>query len=119
LIANELVSAVHDVADGGALVAIAEMALAGDIGARLTLPTATNVAAVMFGEDQGRMLVTSRDEEAVVARATAAKIFAAPIGTTGGHALEGPGFGASVADLRAAHKGFFPKLMGSELTPEF
>jgi hypothetical protein len=25
----------------------------------------------------------------------------------------------SLADLRAAHEGFFPKLMGSELTPEF
>jgi hypothetical protein len=24
-----------------------------------------------------------------------------------------------LADLRAAHEGFFPKLMGSELTPEF
>ena len=25
----------------------------------------------------------------------------------------------SLADLRAAHEGFFPKLMGSELPPEF
>jgi hypothetical protein len=25
----------------------------------------------------------------------------------------------SLADLRAAHDGFFPKLMGGELTPEF
>jgi hypothetical protein len=25
----------------------------------------------------------------------------------------------TLADLRAAHEGFFPKLMGSELTPEF
>ena len=24
-----------------------------------------------------------------------------------------------LADLRAAHEGFFPKLMGSEITPEF
>jgi phosphoribosylformylglycinamidine synthase len=24
-----------------------------------------------------------------------------------------------LADLRAAHEGFFPRLMGSELTPEF
>ena len=33
--------------------------------------------------------------------------------------VTGPGFSASLADLRAAHEGFFPKLMGSELTPEF
>ena len=29
------------------------------------------------------------------------------------------GFSASLADLRTAHEGFFPGLMGSELTPEF
>ena len=34
--------------------------------------------------------------------------------------IDGPGGRASsLADLRAAHEGFFPKLMGSELTPEF
>jgi phosphoribosylformylglycinamidine synthase II len=119
LIANELVSAVHDVADGGALVAIAEMALAGDIGAWLTLPTATNVAAVMFGEDQGRMLVTTSDPDAIVARASAVGIFAAAIGSIGGDAVEGPGFIAPLAALRTAHEGFFPQLMGSELAPEF
>ncbi|HEY7005688.1 MAG TPA: phosphoribosylformylglycinamidine synthase subunit PurL, partial [Sphingomicrobium sp.] len=119
LIGVGLVSAAHDVSDGGALVAIAEMAIAGSIGATLTLPTAANPAAVMFGEDQGRMLVTTSDPEAVVARASAASIYAARIGQTGGDAIEGPGFSASVASLRAAHEGFFPNLMGSELTPEF
>jgi phosphoribosylformylglycinamidine synthase subunit PurL len=119
LIEAGLVSAVHDISDGGALVAIAEMALAGSIGVRLTLPTAANPAAIMFGEDQGRMLVTTNDPDAVVARASAANIFAARIGETGGNAVEGPGFSASLAELRTAHEGFFPKLMGSELTPEF
>src|SRR5689334_22899808 len=74
LIATGLVSAVHDISDGGALVAIAEMALAGSIGARLTLPTAANPAAIMFGEDQGRILVTTNDLDAVVGRASAASI---------------------------------------------
>jgi len=119
LIGEGLVTAVHDVADGGALVAIAEMALAGAVGVRVSLPTVANPAAVMFGEDQGRILVTTRDRDVVIARASAAGIFAAPIGTTGGDAVEGPGFRAELADLRAAHEGFFPKLMGSELTPEF
>ena len=119
LIAGGLVSAVHDISDGGALVAIAEMAIAGSIGALLTLPSATNPAAIMFGEDQGRILVTTSDAEAVVARASAANIFAARVGETGGDAVTGPGFSASLADLRGAHEGFFPKLMGSELTPEF
>jgi len=119
LIAAGLVSAVHDISDGGALIAIAEMALAGSIGARLTLPTAANPAAIMFGEDQGRMLVTTTDADAVVARASAANIFAARIGETGGDAVEGPGFSATLTDLRSANEGFFPRLMGSELTPEF
>ncbi|MES2137508.1 MAG: phosphoribosylformylglycinamidine synthase subunit PurL [Pseudomonadota bacterium] len=119
LIAAGLISAAHDVSDGGALVAIAEMALAGSIGAKVTLPTVANPAAVLFGEDQGRILVTTADRDAVVARASAAAIFAGPIGTVGGDALEGPGFSASLAELKAANEGFFPKLMGSELTPEF
>ena len=117
LIGDGLVTAVHDVSDGGALVAIAEMALAGSIGASMSLPSVANPAAVMFGEDQGRILVTTRDRDAVIARASAAQIFAAPIGTTGGEAIEGPGFRAALAELRAAHEEFFPRLMGSELTP--
>ena len=60
------------------------MALAGSIGARLTLPNVPNPAAVVFGEDQGRALVTTSDPEGVIAGATAANIFAAPIGETGG-----------------------------------
>ncbi|MFL6736501.1 MAG: AIR synthase related protein, partial [Sphingomonas sp.] len=119
LIDAGLVSAAHDISDGGALVAIAEMALAGSIGARLTLPTAANPSAVVFGEDQGRILVTTSDPDAVAARAGAANIYSARVGETGGDAVEGPGFSAGLEALRAAHEGFFPKLMGSELTPEF
>jgi phosphoribosylformylglycinamidine synthase len=119
LISERLVSAVHDISDGGALVAIAEMALAGGIGAQVTLPGVPNPGAILFGEDQGRMLVTTRDPDSVVARASAAGLFSAAIGIVGGDAVAGPGFRAGLADLRAAHEGFFPRLMGSALTPEF
>jgi phosphoribosylformylglycinamidine synthase len=119
LVGNGLVTAVHDISDGGALVAAAEMALAGSIGARITLPSVANPAAVLFGEDQGRFLVTTTDPDAVTMQANAAQIYAVRIGTVGGDAIEGPGFRAGLSDLRAAHEGFFPKLMGSELTPEF
>jgi phosphoribosylformylglycinamidine synthase len=114
-----LVTAAHDISDGGALVAIAEMALAGSLGASISLPTVANPAAVLFGEDQGRMLVTTRNRDALISRASAAGIFAAPIGTVGGDSVEGPGFRASIADLRTAHEGFFAKLMDSEISPEF
>jgi phosphoribosylformylglycinamidine synthase len=95
------------------------MALAGDSGVRVSRPAVANPAAILFGEDQGRMLVCTREPDAVIARASRSGIFAAAIGIVGGEAVEGPGFTAPVADLRAAHEGFFPKLMGSELTPEF
>ncbi len=119
LIADGSITASHDISDGGALVAIAEMALAGGIGVEITLPNVPNPAPTLFGEDQGRALVATHDAEAVIAAATAASLFAAPIGTTGGDVVAGPGFTAPIADLRAAHEGFFPRLMGSELTPEF
>jgi len=119
LVGEGRVSAAHDISDGGALVAIAEMAIASGIGVEISLPNVPNPASVLFGEDQGRALVTTSDPDSVIAAATTANIFAAPIGQTGGDAVSGPGFSASIADLRAAHEGFFPKLMGGELTPEF
>jgi phosphoribosylformylglycinamidine synthase II len=119
LIGESLVTAVHDISDGGPLVAIAEMAVAGGIGIQLTLPNVPNPAAILFGEDQGRILVTTKEPQRVIAAAAESNIFAAPVGTTAGSAVEGPGFSTSLADLRAAHEGFFPKLMGGELPPEF
>jgi len=118
LIGEGLVSAAHDISDGGALVAIAEMALAGSVGARMTLPNVPNPGAILFGEDQGRMLVTTSDPDAVIARATGSNLFAATIGTVGGNAIEVAEFSVPVSDLRGSHEGYFPKLMGNELTPD-
>jgi phosphoribosylformylglycinamidine synthase len=78
------------------------------------LPNVPNPAAILFGEDQGRALVTTRDPDAVVAAATAANILASPIGRTGADSVMGPGFNVRLADLRAAHEGFFPRLMGED-----
>ncbi|MFL6726429.1 MAG: phosphoribosylformylglycinamidine synthase subunit PurL [Sphingomicrobium sp.] len=126
LISSGLVTAVHDCSDGGAAVAVAEMALAGDIGLRMTVvEQIPNPGAILFGEDQGRYVVTTNDPGAVIAAANAVQLFAVPIGTTGGDRItfdllnRGGERSVSLADLRAAHESFFPKLMGSELTPEF
>jgi phosphoribosylformylglycinamidine synthase len=126
LIADGLVSAVHDCSDGGAAVAIAEMALATNIGMTMTVvEQIPNPAAILFGEDQGRYVVTTTNEAAVRAAANAAQLFAVNVGTTGGNILSfdllsrGGVHSVPLADLRAVHEGFFPKLMGSELTPEF
>ncbi|WP_114519863.1 phosphoribosylformylglycinamidine synthase subunit PurL [Altererythrobacter sp. ZODW24] len=59
LIAEGKVTAVHDVSDGGALVAIAEMALAGNIG----VEALWLVSDECFGEDQARYIVTCPNYE--------------------------------------------------------
>ena len=118
LIAEGLVTAVHDCSDGGAAVALAEMALAGNIGVIVPIvPQIPNPAAILFGEDQGRYIVTTRDAAAVRACATEANIFSIPLGTTGGDAVgfdmidRGGVQSISLTNLRAAHEGFFPALM--------
>ena len=63
LIAEGTATAVHDVSDGGLLVALAEMAMASGIGAELdAAPLAAH--AFWFGEDQARYVVTVRAAEA-------------------------------------------------------
>jgi phosphoribosylformylglycinamidine synthase len=121
LIAEGLVTAVHDCSDGGAAVAVAEMALAGGIGMQMTVvEQIPNPGAILFGEDQGRYVVTTNDPDRVREIANAAKLFAVPIGTTGGDRLtfdllgRGREQSVSLAELRAAHEGFFPRLMGAD-----
>jgi len=125
LIVEGLVTAVHDCSDGGAAVTAAEMALAGNIGMTMTVVAQIpNPGAILFGEDQGRYVVTTRDPDRVRALANEAQLFAVPIGTTGGNALvfdlvdRGGTQSVSLEVLRAAHEGFFPNLMGGELPPE-
>jgi phosphoribosylformylglycinamidine synthase len=61
LIDEKLVTAVHDISDGGLLVAVAEMALAGNIGARLYgAPAFLTEHGFWFGEDQARYVVTDQ-----------------------------------------------------------
>ncbi|MEO7814106.1 MAG: phosphoribosylformylglycinamidine synthase subunit PurL [Sphingomicrobium sp.] len=124
LIADGLITAVHDVSDGGAAVTIAEMALAGAIGLAMTVvEQIPNPAAILFGEDQGRFVVacTPANEAAVRAAANAAQLFAVNIGTTGGDAISfdllsrGGIQSIPLATLRTAHEGFFPALMSNEL----
>jgi phosphoribosylformylglycinamidine synthase len=113
LIDQGLVSAVHDVSDGGLLVALAEMAMASGIGAALdAAPLAAH--AFWFGEEQGRYVVTAA-AEAIIARAGAAGVPVRRIGTTGGDALTPKGERPIlVAELRQAFESWLPAYMGGE-----
>jgi phosphoribosylformylglycinamidine synthase len=107
LIERKVATAVHDVSDGGLATAVAEMAMAGSIGAdlRAALDTrpegganmpeaaaAISQPAFWFGEDQARYVVTVPERDAATVFETG-RISGVPvrrIGTTGGRALTLP-----------------------------
>ena len=107
------VRACHDVSDGGLLVAVAEMAMAGEVGARLSAgPRDIPSHAYWFGEDQGRYVLAVADSGTLIRAAEAVGVSAARIGYSGGQDLTLPDGGTiSVQALRAAHERFFPSWM--------
>jgi len=118
LIREGTATAVHDVSDGGLAVAVAEMAMASGIGASIDLPDGANPAAVWFGEDQGRYLVTIRNDGDLLrdigGKARERGFTAHRIGATGGTELKLAGARAiPVAELKAAHEAWFPGFMDS------
>ena len=120
LIADGLVSAVHDCADGGAAVTMAEMALAGNIGfTSVIAPNLPPLAGLYFGEDQGRYVVTAHDMAEIAARARDVGIAAVPIGQTGGSDCcfrkqqDGSENKVSLGALRVASEAFFREWMES------
>ena len=113
LIAEEFVSAVHDVSDGGLLVAIVEMAMASGIGAELE---AAPIPAhgFWFGEDQARYVlgVSARKAAKVATRARGAGIPIRWLGTTGGDTLTLAGERPIVvAKLSESFEGWLPAYM--------
>ncbi len=84
-IVGRRVAACHDLSDGGLLVGLAEMCLAGGTGATLKLPKGINAPhAYLYGEDQARYLVATDDGEALLAAAAKAGVPAVQLGYSGG-----------------------------------
>jgi phosphoribosylformylglycinamidine synthase II len=110
------VTAVHDLSDGGLAVALAEMAIAGGIGAAIAADAVVGSShGFLFGEDQGRYVVTIRPAglEPMLARAAAAGVPLVRLGATGGQALALPGEPPLfVRDLALAFESWFPSFMG-------
>ena len=115
LIRGARVSAVHDVSDGGLLVAVAEMALAGGRGVALEPPPGAHSAhAVWFGEDQGRYVAAAAPDEAarILHEAKEAGIAARAVGKATGDALKLAGEAPlSLQALRTAHDRWLPRFM--------
>ncbi|MXP25089.1 phosphoribosylformylglycinamidine synthase subunit PurL [Altererythrobacter indicus] len=112
LIADGALSAVHDCADGGIAVAVAEMALAGKIGAQIGMPAdQTSPAGFFFGEDQGRYVVSTNDALPVIEAVEGAGLTVVLLGQTGGDAIQISADEArssvALATLRDASESFF------------
>ena len=115
LIAEGVVTAVHDLSDGGLAVGLAEMAMASGMGATIRAVEKLDPIPMFFGEDQGRYLVTLPRERLdwfLETRMAGVDLLAPWIGTTGGSELKlGNARGIAVSDLKVAHESWFPAFM--------
>ena len=112
----------HDLSDGGLLVAVAEMALAGDIGAEIGIAgTTVDAIPFFFGEDQARYLIAvpQKDADRVEGELREAGIVHAIIGKThSAKTLNITGHGqVNLSALRQVHEGWFPAYMAKEEIP--
>jgi phosphoribosylformylglycinamidine synthase len=115
LIRSGCLSAVHDISDGGLLVAIAEMALAGGRGVELDpVPGPIPAHALWFGEDQARYVVAASPDQAdaIHKAAAVAKVPLRLLGKVGGDtiALDGEP-PLALAALGAVHEDWLPRFM--------
>jgi phosphoribosylformylglycinamidine synthase len=124
LIRESKVSAVHDVSDGGLLVAVAEMALAsGEKGSGLGVELFTYegklpVHAIWFGEDQGRYVLSVDPERAeeVVERARLLGLPARIVGRASGTAIVLKGEPElPLAELAEISERWLPEYMAGEV----
>ncbi|MBT5571886.1 MAG: phosphoribosylformylglycinamidine synthase subunit PurL [Alphaproteobacteria bacterium] len=113
-IAEGHLTACHDVSDGGLAIALAEMAIAGGLGAEIDHKPEIPVHAWAFGEDQARYVITTNDPKGFTGAAAAAQVPLTRLGTVGGAALTLPGAKPiSVESLREAHTRWLPEYMGT------
>jgi phosphoribosylformylglycinamidine synthase len=109
------VDTVHDCSDGGLAVALAEMAMAGGIGAGIgEVEPGIPLHAFLFGEDQARYVLAVEPDRVpdILYAASAGGIPVALLGVTGGGSLHLPGEPAiPLGDLREAHEGWMPRYM--------
>jgi phosphoribosylformylglycinamidine synthase len=114
---STVISACHDVSDGGLLVCIAEMAMRGSIGATIQVPEdVVGEHAWLFGEDQARYVVTTNDANELLKAAAKVSVLAMPIGITGGQGLSllSGTKETSLQTLRDLNEDWLPNYMGGD-----
>jgi len=117
LIGKGAVAACHDLSDGGLAVGLAEMAMAGAIGADIAIEEAAGdvpLHAFLFGEDQARYLLAVPSDHAQEVESACQRegVALVALGTSGGDMLKLGGLATiSVQALRTAHEGWLPAYM--------
>ena len=117
LVDDRTVNGVHDVSDGGLAVAVAEMAIAGGVGARVELTFDGCTPAEACFAEPASVVVCSVDPEesaAVLGEAAAAGVPARVVGSAAGDRLVASGaFDVALADAASAWRDTLPRLMRS------
>ena len=119
---NESITAVHDLSAGGLGVALAEMAIKGDIGASVDLPSVSgdeslSASEILFSESHARYLITVTEEASadILSILKEKGVPAAVIGTVGGDSLNisraENRVEISVSELNNAYHGVIEKFM--------
>ena len=108
-----LISAAHDISDGGIALAVAEMCLAGKCGAEVGNPSSLPAISFLFGEDQGRYLlsVPQAAVSTVLEQAVSAGVTAHEIGTFEGDFLALDGTFIPLAALKEGFDTGLPALV--------
>ncbi|TQK28945.1 phosphoribosylformylglycinamidine synthase subunit PurL [Arthrobacter sp. SLBN-53] len=112
-----LVSAAHDLSEGGLIQAIVEAALAGETGARVVLPEGVDPFVFLFSESAGRVLVAvPRTEESrfrSMCEARGLPVDRVGVSDEGSDSLDVQGqFSITLDELRETSEGVLPGLFG-------
>jgi phosphoribosylformylglycinamidine synthase subunit PurL len=114
LIDDDLITACHDLSDGGLLVGLAEMSMASNIGAKINdLSGNTALLGWAYGEDQARYLVTTNDARHIISRCADNGVQVIELGTTGGINLSFANESITVAELKEAYEGWLPNYIAA------
>ena len=115
-IANGQISACHDIGDGGAMPALAEMVMASHgLGVDVTLPNGAGHGWA-FGEDQSRYLVETDDADALLAMAKELGVDGQIIGQTipSAELKFNDGMTISSVEMNEAYEGGLPRIMAGK-----
>ncbi|MEX0300732.1 MAG: AIR synthase-related protein, partial [Kordiimonas sp.] len=117
LIENEQVTTCHDLADGGLIAGLTDMAISGSVGADIVIESDLPLHASLFSETQARYLIAADEATAETIRKEAkdAGVPVAVLGTTGGDKIN-INEGELELDLNAlseAHEGWMPNFMAN------